>query len=115
MLKEKTLDELINKYYDREMNDLELINFEARMALSKGIRDYCNRETTENFLISNSIKLTKIRLKDRIEKNLEEVLGKINKKPLIYINPIIFESFNKHLRNAFLYIKRYNSKQFNRF
>ena len=108
MLKEEILDTLISQYYDCEMNDYEIINFEARMALSKGIRDYTSRQCYEYFKISNSIKLTKNRAKDKAINMTQRFEAKINSS-FININAVSFKSFYKHLRNSFLNALRHNS------
>lgn len=110
MLKTKTLDTLISQYYDEQMNESELINYEARIAISKNIRDYTNERCFEYFKITNSINL----VKKRAEKNSKNLICKIEikerKNLFFYFNSIIFKSFNKTLRNLFLNIRRNNSK-----
>ncbi len=61
------LNETISKYYDGQMGDLELIHFEARLALSEILREYTEREMYQNFKISNSIRLAKMRLNDKVK------------------------------------------------
>ena len=110
MLKEKNLEILVNEYYDNQMNNSELLSYEARMAISKGIREYTNRKCFDNFKISNSIKLVKNRAVSRASKMTDKFEQNIYKTNLfVDFYSVIFKSFNKHLRNAFLHIKRYNS------
>ena len=94
----------ISTYYDRQMSDLELIHFEANMALSERLREECANDCYENFLISNSIKLAKMRSCQRaskLTKMLEEsFMNQENKKKLailpINIYTVIFKGFYKH-------------------
>lgn len=108
MLKTKTLDTLISQYYDEEMSESELINYEARLAVSKNIREYTNERCFEYFKISNSIKL----VKNRANINSEKLINKINFKKkrslFFYFNSIVFKRINKSLRNVFLNIRRNN-------
>lgn len=109
MLKLETLNTLISQYYDNEMNESELLAYEARIAVSKGIKDYTNEQCFEYFKISNSIKLVKNRAKKRQKNICEEKFFK--KRGLIFnFNAITSKCFNKHLRNIFLNIKRNDSK-----
>ncbi|MBR2068833.1 MAG: hypothetical protein IJ877_03630 [Candidatus Gastranaerophilales bacterium] len=101
MIKEEMLDTLINQYYDGEMNDLELISFEARMAVSAGIREYTNRQCYNYFKISNSIKLTKNRCHDKASQIVNKFEQK-QEKSIINFNSVRFKCFYEHLRNRFL-------------
>ena len=58
MIKTSTLESTVSQYYDEEMNRSELLNYEARIAVSRCVRDYTNDSCFEFFKISNSIKTT---------------------------------------------------------
>ena len=109
MLKEESTDLKINKYYDGQMSDYELINFEAGLALSDKNREYTGNQCYEYFKISNSIKLVKNRLKDKSEIVSKKFKGIIDES-IVDINSVCFKGFYKHLRNGFLNILRHNSK-----
>ena len=96
-MQKEFIDEIVSKYYDKEMNTLELMNFEAKMALDDRIKEYSNNKCMDYYRISRSIGLIKHRL-------LKE-----NKKLIFDIDSIISESFNKHLGNRILNILRNNS------
>ena len=64
MINLETIDLIINEYYDEEMNSSKYLEYEARKANSNYINDYTNEQCFEFFKISNSIKLTKMRLRE---------------------------------------------------
>ncbi len=106
MLLVEQLEDKISEYYDDEMSENDLFNYEARLAISKEIRDYTYQRCFEYFKISNSIKLTKIRAQDRAKKALNE----INERLVGNGNSVLFKRVNKFLSNFLLHIKRNNSK-----
>ena len=101
------LDDLISKYYDYQMNDLERINFEAKLALCKKIKKYTESSCLTYFKISNSIKFIKKRCEADAQRETDEFMRK--NSSIIYFDTISFKSFDKHLRNGFLNILRNNS------
>lgn len=113
MKKLELLDEVIDKYYDQEMTDNELIHFEAKMALSDGIREYCANECYKNFQISNSIKLSTMRCEDRAKRITDNFEKKLSSRFTLNVdinfNSVAFKSIYKNLRNIFLNIRRNNS------
>lgn len=103
------IDYDIQKYYDGQMNDKEIIHFEARIALSKVMRDYIEAELYKNFKISNSIRLVKMRIENK-KLNFADMLSKPMKKGLFFDNnSVIFKSFNKLTGKLFLSVNRHNS------
>ena len=110
MTKEELLDELISKYYDNQMNESEILSFEARIAKSKGIREYANRKCFEYYQITSSIK----RVKEKLKLNYKHNLLITDKKSFINIYTIRFKRFYKHLRYSILNILRNNSQKLNR-
>ncbi len=109
MIKTDTLDKIISEYYDEEMNESSLMNYEARIAISKGIRDYTNDICFEYFKISNSIK----KVKARSTKNAEAIVESLelkNKQKLFNFNSVFLKRINKRLRRLFLNFKRHDSK-----
>ncbi len=110
MIKEETLDELISKYYDNQMNKSEILSFEARIAKSKGIREYVNRKCHEYYLITSSIK----RVKEKLKENHRYNLSKLSRKSLINIYSVRLKRFYKHFRYCILHILRYNPQKLNR-
>lgn len=106
MLSIEKLDNTISQYYDEEMNLSELLAFEARIAVSKGIRDYTNAQCFEFFKISNSIKIVRKRA-NNLSYNMLKTLKKEDRKKLILKNnAVFFERINKIFRNLFLNINR---------
>jgi len=101
------LDEKISKYYDGQMEDSELINFEADMALSGEKKEYIADKCYKYFKISNSIKLTKYRMSNLSKLQTDTFLSKEG-LVLINVNAVGFKSFYKHFRNMFLSFLRYN-------
>ena len=78
------IDSNVSEYYDNEMPETFLMNYEARMAQSIFVQNYTYDNCFEFFKISNSIKLTKIRLKDKSSKLTDEILSKNEKrKPIL--------------------------------
>lgn len=108
MLKTKTLDTLISQYYDEEMSENELINYEARIAISKSIRDYTNERCFEYFKISNSIKLVKKRADEKSKNLINKIDIKRKRSLFFYFNPVVLKRINKTLCNLFLNIWRDN-------
>ena len=104
-----SLDNTISQYYDCEMNDNDLIHFEANLALRNEMLEYTNKKCYEFFKISNSIKLVKMRAFDK-SKEIFDIKNQKRKKLFININTVGFKSFYKHLRNGILNILRNNSK-----
>ena len=106
------MNKTISTYYDRQMSDLELIHFEANMALSEKLKDRCAKECYDNFLITNSIKLAKMRSAQRAKIMANQFINskKTNKRLFfgVDIYSVIFKSFYKHNRNVFLNVNRNN-------
>ena len=96
------LNDLISMYYDYQMNDLERINFEARLATCKRTRRYTDKKCLAYFKISNSIKFVKKRCENDAQKIADEFMRK--NPSIIYFDAVSFKSFDKHLRNSFLNI-----------
>ena len=107
-VKEDILDILINQYYDNQMNDYELINFEKQMVLKKDIKEYVENKCDKLFQISKSINCVKNRTIYDCDKLFKKL--KRNNKSFFNIYTIRFKCFYKHLRNRILNILRYNSK-----
>lgn len=105
MFKTLNFDEYISEYYDNEMTARNLLHFEAKISVMKDFKEYVEKECYENFKISNSIKLVKIRSQNKSSELVEKLyLG--NK--LINLNAIFFERINELLRNLFLHFNRHN-------
>ena len=107
-VKEDILDILINQYYDKQMNDYELMNFEKQMVLKKDMKEYVENRCDKLFKISRSINNVKSRNAYDCDKLFKKL--KRNNKLFFYINTVRFKCFYKHLRNRILNILRYNSK-----
>ena len=103
------LDKTINEYYDNQMNDNDLIHFEAKLALRNEFLEYTNKKCYEFFKISNSIKLVKNRAFDTSNNMIYEMFKRKNKL-FVNINTVRFKRFYKHLCNGILNILRNNSK-----
>lgn len=106
-----SLDEKICAYYDSELYDNELLNFEVKALSSKNFRDYVEEKCFEFFKISNSMRLVKIRASANQK---PEFLEENNNKKLISrtffkVNSIFFKSFNKFIRHIFLNFNGDNS------
>ncbi len=113
MLKTASLDNIISEYYDEEMKDSSLLNYEARIAVSKGIRDYANDTCFEYFKITNSIKRVKLRTTEKadfIVRDFNKKLRKEKRKSLLYVNSIFLKRINKRLRNLLLNLNGDNSQ-----
>ena len=108
MIKIETLDLIISEYYDEQMNPSNLLEYEARKANSRYINDYSNEICFEYFKITNSIKLTKIRLEQYSKKECDMFFNKTKK--LFHTDSFFFKSRNKALSGSFLNISRNNSK-----
>jgi len=108
IVKDENLSELITQYYDFQMSDYERIYFEAKMALSKDIRELTNKNCYEYFKISNSIKLVKNRCSSKAQRFVD--IFERKNALIIYFNSVCFKGFYEHLRNIFLNILRHNSK-----
>lgn len=109
----KKLNITINLYYDDELNPSQNLEYEARQANSKYIRDFTNEQCFEFFKISNSINLTKMRLKKSADIEFERFLNRNYK--LFYFYPSFFESRKKCFCSPLLNLLRNNPKQFNSF
>ena len=107
MINLETIDLIINEYYDEEMNSSKYLEYEARKANSNYINDYTNEQCFEFFKISNSIKLTKMRLSEY--SNIE--FEKFSKKylNLIDFNSATFKRSNKGFCRSLLNFNRYNT------
>ena len=108
MINIETLDLVISEYYDEQMNISSLLEYEARKANSKYINDYSNEICFEFFKISNSIKLTKIRLEEHSRLECDKFFNK--KRKLFDLNSSFFKRKNESFRCLFLDIGRYDSK-----
>ena len=114
-IKDKTtmLDEKLSEYYDNETNISEMIEFEARMAMSDELRNYYYENLFKNFCISNSIKLTSLRAKEysnSLVKRIYESLEYENKTLFFNIYSVFLKNINKVLCSCMLYIRRNNPK-----
>ena len=108
-----TSDELINSYYDKQLNTLQEINIEADMALSENYCDLVYKKCFDNFKITNSIKLTKIRAKEKSQILVQKILSSEdykNKTLIVNFNSVLLKCINKLLSSLFLNINRNNSK-----
>ena len=112
MISTSILEDKINEYYDEQMNESQLISYEARIANSIMIKEYTYQRCFEYFKISNSIKLTKNRLNKKAQEITDKILADIQKELFFNINPVFLERINKHLRSFFLHIRRHNSQYF---
>lgn len=108
MIRAESVENTINEYYDEELSSHELLNYEARLALSKCIRDFTNDRCFEYFKISNSIKHVKERNKDTARKITSEFLDK-NGLLLFNLYSVGSKSFYKRLSNLLLNLLRNNS------
>ena len=111
MLELDCLDEQISAYYDNELSEIEMLSFEAKLATSRGIKDYTDEKCYEFFKISNSMKIAKIRIKQNANKifdNTEE--NRKQKISLFELYSVFLERFNKFFSGAFLNINRNNSQ-----
>ena len=108
MINLETIDLIINEYYDDEMDSSRYLEYEARKANSNYINDYTNEQCFEFFKISNSIKLTKMRLREY--SNIE--FEKFSKKylNLIDFNSAIFKRSNKGFCRSLLNFNRHNAQ-----
>ncbi len=109
--KADSLDVLLNEFYDDEMMLSEKICFEAKIATSNTLREYFYEECYNNFKISNSIKLAKIRSESKAKVYTNRILAgeKFEKKLLFfYINSVLFKYFNKIFCCRLLNIRRNN-------
>ena len=108
MLKRLIQNETITKYYDKEMDNYELIAFEAKLAKSKKFRESVNDICFSFYEISKSMRQVKNRLKSKgsefIQNREKEILNS-----LVNVDSVRFESLDKHLRNGLLDILRHNS------
>ncbi len=109
MLSIETLDNTISQYYDEEMNYSQLLAFEARIAISRGIRDYANSQCFEFFKITSSIKSVKKRACINSVNLLKTLNKKDRKKLILNFNPVLLKRVNKAFRNFFLNINRHNT------
>lgn len=108
MIKLNFLDITVNEYYDEEMNESASISYEARQANSNYIKDYTNEQCFEFFKISNSIKLTKKRLEEHSNAELDLFL--LKNKELFDVNSSFFKRVYKRISSSLLNFKRNNSK-----
>lgn len=97
MLKMSSLDETISVYYDEQMKEAELLNHEARMALSDCVRDYTNEKCFEFYKISTSINKVRKRLLKfaKYEFKMEKI--KFKKSFLCYLKLKLNKYFSKNL------------------
>ena len=94
------IEENISKYYDEQMNNSELLNFESKMQQSKYLKELVEYRCFEYFKISNSIKL-------QIYKAKQKEL----KLPLfVDFNSAIPKRLHERLGSLFLGLLRNNSK-----
>lgn len=113
MIRTDNLDDTISQYYDNEMNESELLNYEARLALSKGVKDYTNNICFEYYKITNSINKIKFKSETIANKITNNVLNEVilkKEKSLFYIYSVFLKRFYKRLRSFFLNFLRNNSK-----
>ncbi len=103
------LDEQINEYYDEELNECDLISFEARMAKSEYVKNYIEEKSFDFLKISNSIKITKIRMKHHAQKIADSFINNKKDSLTVKLYPICFKGFNKTLSSFLLNIHRDNS------
>ena len=78
------MNELISQYYDKELNDSNLLNFEAKLAKSQLFNDYFNEKYFTFCKITRSIKLTKYKIKlildsNKRKPNFSKTKGVINR------------------------------------
>ena len=106
MNKNELLDEDISAYYDDELNYLQLIALEARMNASPALKEIINNDWWENFKISNSIKITKMRNNYKSERIFNKYFNDLK---LINFYPITFKGFYKCFCGFLLNFKRNNS------
>ena len=106
MLRVQTIENIISEYYDEQLPVSELLGYEARLAISKGIRDFTNERCFEYFKISNSIRLAKIRNRDKASK----IAGDFIENKLLNINAVSSKGIYERLCKLFLDFLGYNSK-----
>ena len=56
------IDERISQYYDKELNLSTLLNYEAKLANSNILREYCNKTYCDFLKISQSFSMVKYRI-----------------------------------------------------
>ncbi len=110
MISTSSLEDKINEYYDEQMNSSQLINYEARIANSLLIKEYTYQRCFEFYKISNSIKLTKEKLKQRANATTQKILINMQNELFFDSNSVFLKRFYKHLCRFFLNIRRHNSK-----
>lgn len=113
MIDLKSLNTTISQYYDDELNPSQNLEYEARQANSRYIRNFTNEQCFEFFKISNSIKLTKMRLQKSADIEFEKFIAQNWK--LFYFYPSFFKRRNKRFCSPLLNFLWYNSKEFNSF
>ncbi len=112
MLSIEIIDETVSKYYDDEMNESELLGYEARIANSNYAKDYTYQKCFEFYKISSSIKKT-MRQNEKYSSLLcDEILNKNKDKLFFNFNSVIYKCLNKILRRLTLDSLRHNSKKF---
>ena len=110
MLKLTTLDETISKYYDNEMNESELLSYEAKIANSNYIKDYTYQKCFEFYKISNSIINVKSRLNGYSSILCDEIINRNCEKLFFNFYSVLFKRIYKKLRRLSLNILRNNSQ-----
>ena len=88
------MNELISQYYDNEFNDSELLNFEAKLAKSKTLNEYCNKNYDLFYKISQSINLVKGRINLCLDKKQPKI--NFNHKKGIF-NRFVYRFFEEFL------------------
>lgn len=107
------IQEKISEYYDNEVNSTEAIYLEARFAMSEILRKYYYKEIYENFKISNSVNLTKIRTADNSKNMVNLIFRQYKYKNAIlffYFYSVLLKNINKIFSCRLLNFNRNNSK-----
>lgn len=110
MLNLNTINETISKYYDCEMNESELLSYEARLVNSDYIKDYTNQKCFEFYKITNSINQVKAKIKRYSGLLCDEILNKNSEKLFLNFYPVFLKRFYKKLCRLSLNALRDNSK-----
>ena len=88
------MNELISQYYDKELNDSQLLSFEAKLAKSSTMSEYCNNKCETFDKISRSLNLCKNRIKHKLK--YEKQKPNFNYKKGI-INRLLYHFFEEYL------------------
>lgn len=110
MLKRYTIFEQSSEYYDNEMLSPKVFDFELQSRISTYTNELREQNCYNFFKISNSMKLTKIRCKQKAEQVTKNFYLRVQEDKLFDVDSIFFKRFNKVFSSFLLNILRNNSK-----